>query len=100
MKTTYKKLMLCMLALLAVGAEKVSAATETYDFTAFEGNPINQDADHYAAGTTFFLLAVEGNDFNNRFAIGPNSRIGDKGFYFRKADATYNNSSLKIQYTA
>ena len=92
MNKTLKKITLCTLALLAVGAAKVNAATETYDFTTFDGetiNPINQDADHYATGTTLFLLAVEGNNFNNRFAIGPNSRTGTNGFYFRKANATY-----------
>lgn len=87
MKTTIKKLMFCALALLAVGS--VKAETEVYDFTALEGNPINQDAEHYAAGTTLYLLAVADNNFNNRFAIGPNSRTGANGFYFRKANTIY-----------
>ena len=62
---------------------------ETYDFTTLEGNPINQDSEHYAAGTTLYLLAFADNDFNNRFAIGPKERTGTGGFYFRNADATY-----------
>ncbi len=68
---------------------EMDEATETYDFTAFEGSPINQNADHYAAGTTLYLLAVADNDFNNRFAIGPKERTGTGGFYFRKAGTTY-----------
>lgn len=87
MKTTIKKLMFCALALLAVGS--VKAETEVYDFTTLEGDPINQDDEHYAAGTTLYLLALGENNFNNRFAIGPNNRTGQSGFYFRKADATY-----------
>ena len=68
---------------------EMDEATETYDFTAFEGNPVNQDDSHYATGTNLYLLAVADNNFNNRFAIGPNSRTGNQGFFFRKANATY-----------
>ena len=68
---------------------EMDEATETYDFTAFEGTPINQDDSHYATGTNLYLLAVADNNFNNRFAIGPNSRTGNQGFFFRKANATY-----------
>ena len=89
MDKTLKKITLCTLALIAVGAAKVNAATETYDFTTLNGNPINQDSEHYATGTTLYLLAVTDNNFNNRFAIGPNSRTGTAGFYFRNAGATY-----------
>lgn len=87
MKTTIKKLMFCALALLAVGS--VKAETEVYDFTTLEGNPINQDAEHYAAGTTLYLLALGENNFNNRFAIGPKERTGQNGFYFRKVNDTF-----------
>ena len=68
---------------------EMDEATETYDFTAFEGNPVNQDDSHYATGTNLYLLAVADNNFNNRFAIGPSNRTGVNGFYFRNADATY-----------
>ena len=60
-----------------------------YDFTAISGNPINQDANHYAEGTELYLLAIDGDVYDNRFAIGPNSRKGDNGFYFRIASADY-----------
>lgn len=87
MKTKLLKLALFAVAsVLPLGA---SAVKETYDFTTLEGNPINQDSEHYATGTTLYLLALGDNDFNNRFAIGPNSRTGTAGFYFRKQSATY-----------
>lgn len=89
MNKTLKKITLCALALIAVGAAKVNAATEMYDFTTFNGEPINQNDEHYATGTTLYLLAVDGNNFNNRFAIGPKERTGTGGFYFRIANDTY-----------
>ena len=64
----------------------------TYDFTGKDGNPINQDAEHKVTsnGTSLFLLAYDENtNFDNRFAIGPDSRTGNGGFYFRNNNATY-----------
>lgn len=64
----------------------------TYDFTEKDGNPINQDAEHKVTsnGTSLFLLAYDENtNFDNRFAIGPDSRTGNGGFYFRNNNATY-----------
>ena len=64
----------------------------TYDFTEKDGNPINQDAEHKVTsnGTSLFLLAYDENtNFDNRFAIGPDSRTGNNGFYFRNNNATY-----------
>jgi len=76
MKTTYKKLMICMLALLAVGAAKVSAATETYDFTSFENNTIttaNTESKGKVNNQSINLLQLGDETFNNRFAV---SRVG------------------------
>ena len=64
----------------------------TYDFTEKNGNPINQDANHKVTsnGTSLYLLAYDENtNFDNRFAIGPDSRTGNGGFYFRNNNATY-----------
>ena len=76
MKTTYKKLMLCMLALLAVGAAKVSAATETYDFTGFTNNTTttaNTESKGRVNSENINLLQIGTETFNNRFAV---SRVG------------------------
>ena len=76
MKTTYKKLMLCMLALLAVGAAKVSAATETYDFTGFTNNTTttaNTESKGKVNNQSINLLQLGDETFNNRFAV---SRVG------------------------
>lgn len=74
-------------------SEKVTVGVvgtdKTYNFTGIDGNPINQDASHYAAGTELYMLALDDNDFDNMFAVGPKSRTGDGGFYFRNVDATY-----------
>lgn len=76
MKTTYKKLMFSMLALLAVGAAKVSAATETYDFTGFSNNTITTagtESRGRVNGENINLLQIGTETFNNRFAV---SRVG------------------------
>lgn len=76
MKTTYKKLMLCMLALLAVGAAKVSAATEVYDFTGFTNNTTttaNTESKGKVNNQSINLLQLGDETFNNRFAV---SRVG------------------------
>ena len=83
-----KLLKLALFAVASVLPLGASAVTEEYDFTTLSGNPINQDSEHYATVTTFYL-AVEDNNFNNRFAIGPKDRTGTDGFYFRNASATY-----------
>ncbi len=71
---TLKRLTLCVMALLAVGA--VNAATETYDFTGFANNTTT------TAGTenkgkvnnqNVNLLQLGAETFNNRFAV---SRVG------------------------
>ena len=77
MKTTYKKLMFCMLALLAVGAAKVSAATEVYDFTGFTNNTIttaNTESKGKVNNQSIYLLQLGDETFNNRFAV---SRVGE-----------------------
>ncbi len=76
MKTTYKKLMFSMLALLAVGAAKVSAATELYDFTGFTNNTTttaNTESKGKVNGENINLLQIGTETFNNRFAV---SRVG------------------------
>lgn len=76
MKTTYKKLMFSMLALLAVGAAKVSAATETYDFTGFTNNTTttaNTESIGKVNNQSINLLQLGDETFNNRFAV---SRVG------------------------
>lgn len=85
MKTTYKKLMFTMLALLAVGAAKVSAATETYDFTnrgTTEGTVPDWGSDVTAGSQSLQMLALGSETFGNRFACGP-KRSDANVFKFR-----------------
>lgn len=104
MKTTYKKLMFTMLALLAVGAAKVSAATETYDFTnrgTTEGTVPDWGSDVTAGSQSLQMLALGSETFGNRFACGP-KRSDASVFKFRDSGnyhglySQYNNRYFSI----
>lgn len=76
MNKTLKKITLCTLALIAVGAAKVNAATETYDFTGFSDNTITTAGTENKGtvnGQDINLLQIGTETFNNRFAV---SRVG------------------------
>ena len=76
MNKTLKKITLCALALIAVGAAKVNAATETYDFTGFTNNALttaNTENKGKVNSENINLLQIGTETFNNRFAV---SRVG------------------------
>ena len=76
MDKTLKKITLCTLALIAVGAAKVSAATEVYDFTGFTNNTTttaNTESKGKVNNQSINLLQLGDETFNNRFAV---SRVG------------------------
>ena len=73
---TIKKTFFLALALLAAGSVKVSADTETYDFTGFTNNIIttaNTENKGKVNGENINLLQIGTETFNNRFAV---SRVG------------------------
>ena len=87
MKKSFKQLMLCTFALL-LGAANVQAATETYDFVvAGDGSQLAPTYGETVTtgGADLQLISTAGNNFGNRFAVGPTSRNNgtSNGFIFR-----------------
>ena len=94
---TLKRLTLCVMALLAMGA--VNAATETYDFESF-ANTLSDANEHYPSydGTRIFnvqntswidiqKMSMDDYDLNGRFAAEVRAA---NGFNFRKAGSSWN----------
>lgn len=84
-----KRMALSAVALLTVGVASaaVENVTVTYDFTGETNNatPINQtDGNEITVNTvSMWKLALDGKNFDNRFAVGPKSRTGTSGFHFK-----------------
>ena len=84
-----KRLALSAVALLTVGVASaaVENVTVTYDFTGETNNatPINQTGGNEITvnSVSMWKLALDGKNFDNRFAVGPIDRTGTNGFYFK-----------------
>lgn len=118
MKKTFRKIAFCTLALLALGGIRMSAATETYDFTTIEVAETDIVSSRYVLFTwgdnvadDMQMMAYGTQTFNNRFSAGPRAQnaganancfklrvdAGDwKGLYSQYADRCFAIRDLKV----